>query len=377
MSEEITFSFDQLLGLAAEGYNLEVNMLANVVASRYFAPLLPRFGNYPAFLREDRSIIYDDEMERLYTGDSLSRTIDASEPADVLSELLACAHLAASCYLFAGETFTPIQLNHQGLNSKVTALFKQILDDSPRNIRRLLHNLHNVDAIRTVHIVKLAGVLDLHYDNCRQLSLGAGHGSRDLASIHQVPVISEGSKKLSGSGDSTRTLNFNSYCRTPRDVILSDNDPGLRDYLDEFNRKPDSGIKAIPEDTYEALEKAPALMAKHNLALRNLVVLFRIDHRMLPDLPQFFRLLSAVISDGADFILSIGAGHDLDEFTGRLDKIREISDFLNSRGIQTTRFRLYRGGNPEERRNHRAFGALSFATYEILHCKLNRDNLSV
>lgn len=376
MSEEITFSFDQLLSLAADGYNLEANMLANVVASRYFTPLLSRFGNYPAFLREDRSRIYDDEMERLYTGDSLGRTIDTSEPADVLSELLACAHLAASCYLFAGEAFTPIQLNHQGLNSKVNSLFKQVLDDSPRNIRRLLHNLHNVDAIRTVHILKLAGLLDLRYESCRQLSLGAGHGSRDLASIHQVPVIIDGSKELSGRKGSKRTLIFNSYTRTPGDVILSDNDPGLRDYLDDFNRKPDSGIKAIPEDTYEALEKAPAMMAEHNLALRNLVVLFRIDHRMLPDLPTFFRLLSAVIIDGTDFILSIGAGHNLDEFIGRLDKLGEVSDYLNDRGMQTTRFRLYRGGSAEEKRNNRAFGSLSFATYEILHCKLNQDSLS-
>ncbi len=378
MSQHMVFSYDQMLTAAREGYGLEAQRLARIAAGKDFAAILARFQDYPAFLRgkEARQLAKKAAKQWSKSRRGNRLTLSATTPG-ILEELLAHAHVAACCYLFAGSSFKREQLVPQYLEMLAQNLVQSTIGGDPRNIRTLMHTLHNVDAIRNVHLLKLAGLLQRKNESCFQLSLGAGHGSRDLAAIHQVPTISDGGVLgLVGGAAAAPNLMFNSTCPKPNDVILVDNDPDYEAYYQELTREEKGGVSAIREDTYRALEVCPDWMRERSLPLRNLVVAFRIDHRMLPDVDRFFALLSPLVEEGADFVMSMGAGHDLEEFQGRQDKLDEIVDGLTARGMAPVRMYLHQGKTMEEQRARPAYGAISFATYEVVHCKLDKQRLS-
>ena len=113
----------------------------------------------------------------------------------------------------------------------------------------------------------------------------------------------------------------------------------------------------------------------NNAAPRNLVVAFRIDHRMIPDAVEFLKHLALIIEETADLIITIGAGHTNEEFKGRLQKIEELNETLHTYHLKPLKIKWHRGNNLSEQRQNPIFGDPTYATYEILYCKLIRSRL--
>ena len=76
----------------------------------------------------------------------------------------------------------------------------------------------------------------------------------------------------------------------------------------------------------------------------------RIDHRMIPEPERFLELLAGVIAPEADLIMTIGAGHNLTEFEGRLNCFDSLFNLLTDLGHKPVRIILHKGGSLEEKR---------------------------
>ena len=96
---------------------------------------------------------------------------------------------------------------------------------------------------------------------------------------------------------------------------------------------------------------------------------------MIPSAEEFLRLVSQVTAPEADLVMTIGAGHNLSEFEGRLKCFDALTNLLTKLDHNPIRVILHRGGSLEEKRRTPAFGQLAYTSYQILYCKLKRDRL--
>ena len=157
------------------------------------------------------------------------------------------------------------------------------------------------------------------------------------------------------------------------DIVLVDNDPKMEARYQKLNRE--KGILALNLDAIQAMETLRRHIDAKDAAPRDFVVTFRVDHRMIPDAVAFLKHLALIIADTADLIITIGAGHTNGEFKGRLQKLEELNALLQTHDLQPLKIRWHRGNNPSEQRQNPIFGDPTYATYEILYCKLIRSRL--
>ncbi len=370
MGEHRTFSAADFKQFVLDGYQAEIESLTHVAASKQFAAIVNYLANYASLVQNPEQAGFGRHLLDRYPN---QRSLNVGDTDKKLEEVFSIALLASCMYLFEGEEIRLAEIGKPQLARLAEQSIKTHMAGNPKNLGKLAHRLHNTDAIRTMHILKLLGLLCTDPTRTTQLSLGSGHGSRDLISIHQLPGELPTDPK---APNHDRTLHFLSHSPDPQDVILVDNDPGFGEFFEQISKNSNGKILAINKDTDIALQLIAEKQKQNILAPRNLVVAFRIDHRMLPDVPAFFDAITSVISPQADFIMSMGAGHDESEFLGRTNKIQEIRSFLVACGHSPTHICLHQGKTLAERRQRPAFGGISFATHEILYCKLDRKNLS-
>lgn len=200
-----------------------------------------------------------------------------------------------------------------------------------------------------------------------QLSLGAASAKKDMRSVHLIPQIRITTDKV---------VKFSvSECRV-KDMVVVDGDPSRESQYRELNGCDGYPVCAINNDACEALKTLPDKLRSRGMGKRNTIIALRIDHRMLPDVAEFFRLLAPSIEDGTDLIITIGAGFDLSEFKGRTAVLRTLYDYLYEAGMGPVLLKLHGNGSLEEQWTTQAFGLKSITTYEILHCKLELKLLS-
>ncbi len=125
------------------------------------------------------------------------------------------------------------------------------------------------------------------------------------------------------------------------DIVLVDNDPHMKRRYEKLNRE--ANTLALNQDTMLALDTLRNRIAAGETAPRDLVVAFRIDHRMIPDAADFLEHLTRVIADRADLNITIGAGHTNKEFKGRRRKIKELESALLARNLKPLHIIWHRG----------------------------------
>jgi hypothetical protein len=217
-----------------------------------------------------------------------------------------------------------------------------------------------------MQIIKSLGLYSTDTHDITQLSLGVGNGSKDLISIHLEPDLS-----LSSNG----LLEFNVRNIGVNDVVLVDGDPQRKELFNKLNDNYNQSIIAINDNAFDTLSYLPKILNKRELNTRNLVTALRIDHRMIPDIHEFFRLTEMNIDEIATLIVTIGSGSSLEDYKGRTRVLNDMYNFLRDIGLKPLLIKLHGKGSLEEQWNDHAFGLKAITTYEILFCKLKRNIL--
>lgn len=229
-----------------------------------------------------------------------------------------------------------------------------------------MQRLVGMDAVRTMQLLRFAGIFLRPDNECVQLGLGAATGNKDIHFAHAQPAC----QLLSAGND--RTILFNYRSIHPRDVIISDLDPRHQKLYDKLEALEETNARGYVSDTFRLLDK----LAESNGIKRNLVTMLRIEPAMIPDAHRFLGKLARIIDDGCDLVISIGAGDSPTAYHQRIEKISEIHGLLTETGLKPTLFKLHMGGTIMQQAASLQFGNAATASYEILHCKLNPGILS-
>jgi len=368
------FTFDEILS----GYRKEAEGLAVISNAGFLAKCMPIFKDYPEYmraLRHDKSV--KNATAKLIDGNGV---IDVKKRAPESKEFFYFAHLATCCSLFNGWELSPRDLTKEKLDAYVISAANKSVRDNAGSLWFLEDALQRADTVRVVNLLRGMGLLMFQSESCCQLSLGAGSGSRDLDAMHGIPEIRLVEKKGSAmwGGERAQSLVLKLVAAYPQAAVLIDADPGFAKHYQRLNENGSLPfrIMALNEKLDDALNLMPDKLNESGMSRFNMIVGFRIDHCMIPDVAAFFKQLVPVMAELADFVVTIGAGHGLNEFIGREEKIEEIHAYLKRKGLSPVRVRMSYGNTPEERRNNQAFGLNPIASYEILYCKLKRKLLT-
>lgn len=353
-------SFDQL----TIGYLFEAKGLSTILQSDHSQKLINRLYDYDAYLK---SIKYDNSIKQLssYLSNSDRVIYSTENKLPFFTESLYTSHLCACCELFNGISFTEKELNISNISYTINTLLLQKHSIRAESIDRLSSPLHSLDAVRTIQILRSLSLVTVRTSEIRQISLGAGPANKDIYSIHALPRLK---KRLNAKNENT--YDFKMIPQLAKNIVISDNDPQRLGLYKTLNHDKKQHITALNIDAYSALAKLAELNDTHNIGTRNFIVALRIDHRMLPDIPQLFKLITISMDQSADLIVTIGIGHTIDEFKGRIEKINEIFEFLKTIKLKPTLIKLHNDGTLEQQRNSNSFSLSSITTYQILHCKL-------
>ena len=371
-----TFSGQQLVS----AYALEADSLGALAQTAAFGDAIQHFRDYDGYLR--RLNADPSHRSKLSTVISSEGVVDTATPSKELVLPLYQAQIAACTELFKGWEIRKDQLTREGMRLLVeksaaalvdvpnvpTNIPPEQLNNAQKQILSAVNVLQNADTVRVVQLIKLLGFLPSRTENIQQLSLGVGNGYRDLYGIHITPKVTVG-------GFPNKSYFFDTIERQAAHTVLIDNDPAQKEHFRQLNAREYEKVLALNEDTNESLRQLPEMQLQSGLAQRNLVACLRIDHRMIPSAEEFLRLVSQVTAPEADLIMTIGAGHNLSEFEGRLKCFDDLTNLLTKLDHNPIRVILHRGGSLEEKRRTPAFGQLAYTSYQILYCKLKRDRL--
>ncbi|MDH5764376.1 MAG: hypothetical protein OEZ38_00060 [Gammaproteobacteria bacterium] len=363
MSHDERLSINDILKLAIQGYSYELKMLINLFQSRAGASIAPLFANYNAFLHERRSAILGNNLLELLSKDNL---IDASVEPVRSNHLFTCVNLAASCEVFNGWSIplstVDISMSDEFLNMAITSAIKT----QPTLGQNMAVRLNNADTIRVIQTLKILGLLTIapeHY----QLSTGSSIGIRDRVATHLTPHIAM-NPLTSGAPIKLSTIQSHAY-----DIVLIDNDINMKDTYEHLNSQ--KNIHAINKDVYIGLDEVSEAIACNALKPRTLITAYRLEPRAYTDIPGYISSIGRVIDSQADFITTIGSGDTDQEFIDRKRVINDLYSELLNRGMKPIRIKMYSGDSPQEQRSNPTFGLNQYASYEILYCKLSKEQL--
>lgn len=372
MNKIVHLTDNELLQMAYDGFFTEADTLAEIAVIPDFRRLLIDFEDYPKFLLSGRHEYFSN---RFFDELKTHKIIDFNLASEDILKLRHVINLAAVCDLFSGWRLAIGALNAKQLRDQVKKAVKDIGQSKSKTAAILARKLNSGDASRVIHMLKLFGWVEPDMANSQQLSLGASGGTRDRHTIHQMPVLRFQRNSPLLRESIQEMVSFGMNQQTAGNIVLVDNDPGMRDRYQKLNEEPD--VLALNLDVNKALEELRGQIDNNNVAPRTFVLAFRIDHRMIPDTASFLRNLGAVIADTADFVVTVGAGHTNNEFRGRLEKISELTTSLIDRGLNPVKIRWHSGNTLAEQRSNPIFGEPGYATYEILYCKIKKSALMI
>lgn len=373
-----TFSGQQL----ASAYAQEADALGAIAMSPGFGNLISHYKDYDSYLDAlNADSNHKKSVELLLKNNGV---IDTAVPTKELAQLFCLAQIAACCELFKGSKIDAMQMNRDGMRALIeqgTETLRNIPEitlitppdqysESQRSLLNGINIIQNVDTIRVMQVLKLLGLINEAASKTQQLSLGVGNGYRDLYGIHQSPKIT-----AQQDGSRVRFL-FETEERQASHTVLIDNDPVYASHFETLNSEEGPRVLALNTDADQALQTLAERQKTGGIALRNLVLGLRIDHRMIPNSASFLQSIAGVTDMEADLVMTIGAGNNLAEFEGRLKCLDELFETLIASGHKPVRVLLHGKGSSAEQRSRPNFGQLAYTSYQILYCKLKRDLLS-
>ena len=347
-----------------EVYLTEIRGLMHACSEPDFDSIIIDLANYEKFL-----------ISRKKIKSPLKPILDASNGKGILSlnsisphfrRAIYTAITASCCELLNGDTLLYKQLQPEIIEKSAMQAFPSQDKLTDTHNFKILAMISSMDAIKTILILRSLGLVTRTSQNINQISLGAGSGNKDIFSIHISPSITM--RNMNGQ----KQLTFSVKQEQAKDIILIDADPIHKDYYASMNENESLQVTAYNQDTIETLKE----LSSSGITNRNLVTMLRIDHRMLPDVPKFLQYLASIIGDNCDFIMSIGLGDSIEDFKGRVNKVEEVFNALESAKLRPVILKMHKDGSVEDQWASLAVGHPSLATYQILYCKLKRKALS-
>ena len=361
--------YDEILN----AYKAEADGFGVILESDKFPDMLSNFENYTSFLKnKNRQTKSTKLIKILSKGTGVIDLATNSNP--LLKEILYYAQVAVCCELFHGWKIPAQSITRSNMREYVQQAFSKNTKISNSNLSDPINRYHRADASRTIQILRLLGLITISSENIRQISFAAGDAERDIDGIHMMPVIKKYRDTLTNNGNNT-LLEFSCDMPRPNSLILIDNDPKQNKRYAKFNEIYKEWILALNNDAENAMEKIPSLRQQKNWKPCNFVAGIRIDHRMVPDVSRFMSKLAANLDASADFVFSIGAGHDLEDYHGRIIVMGKLFDYLKQRGMSPVRINMHGAGDVEQQRLTPSFGYSPYTTYEIIYCKLKKKKL--
>ncbi len=348
-------------------YKTEADGFGVIIESDKFPEIISNFENYPFFLKErNREMKSAKLVKMLSKGTGIIDLAVNSNP--ILKKILYYAHVAVCCELFDGWKIPVQSLTRSSMQKYIEKAFSENVNITREGISAPTGRYQRADAARTIQILRLLGLITVSSENIRQISFAAGNADRDIGGIHALPVINRHVDVLTNDV----SIDFSSKKPKPDNLILIDSDPLHSDRYAKFNEEKGDWILAFNDYAEDAMDRIPSLIQKKNWESRNFVAGIRIDHRMVPDVPRFMSKLATTIDAAADFVFSIGAGHDVDDYHGRIIVMGELFDYLEQRGMSPVRINMHGLGDVEQQRLTPSFGYSPYTTYEIIYCKLKK-----
>lgn len=366
MSDNTILSPQEIFDTSVAGYLNELRLLAHILGSDDIAQLLPLFTDYENFLARGRVRQFPQDLAQQLKGED--DTIVAGRVPTSGRQLFNCANLAAACEIFNGWTIeagaiteaSPAQFLKE--NMRLSGMGQEQLG------KIMAVRLNRGDAVRTAQIIKLMGLLPAAAGHYEQLALGASMARRDREGFHRIPGI--GPEIPGGDFSGTARLNFAVKNCEPASLVIIDNDPKLEQDFLRINHTEGPTVQAFNLDLYDGLEELATTIGAGNCVPRNLITLFRLEPRAIPDIPRFLDKLEEVIAEGAFLVATIGSGNTRSEFVARTAVFDEMTAALRSRGMRPLRIVMH---GQERQPNGQAspdFGISEFASFEILFCQL-------
>ena len=362
-------------------YKLEADGFGAICTSSIFSNILPHFRDYENYLAELRQSPVRQKIVRNLL--KKNRIVSAEAPTRELAEIFCISQVGACCELFQGKKIPISELNRKGMRLLVQQGMVSLRDippipleippdqysDQQRELLAALNVIQNLDTIRVAQVVRQLGLVSVKSDSIRQLSFVAGNGYRDLFAIHTVPRI------LLEDSSSGGILNFDILKKQATHAVLINGDPIYADHFAFLNQDQEGKVLALNMDVGQALDVLLTKQGESGLGQPNLVTGLRIDERVIPNVGDFLRQVTAVIGQSADLFLTMGAGNNQFEFEGRLRYFDDLFTALSRAELKPVRILMHKQGSLEEQRNGPFFGNIEYSTYQILHCKLFRKKL--
>jgi len=356
----------ELFDIGVAGYLQELRSLVRIIAADSFAELLPLFSNYREFLQSNLQQQFAPDLLAALVNEDNTIYLDCL-PA-IGERLFSCANLAAACETFNGWTIPAGRLTVENCgevlrdNILVSGVTEQRLGEI-MGIR-----LNRSDAVRVAQIIKLLGLLSPDASKYDQLALGASMARRDREGFHCIPGI--GPEHPGAEFSRAANLNFAVQSCEPNSLAIIDNDKNLQQDFERINRTEGSSIQALNLDLYAGLDSLATAIEQGDGRRRNLVTMFRLEPRALPDITGFLDKLSRVVSPDASFLATVGSGDTEPEFVARQAVMDEFGEQLKARGLRPLRIILYDQKSQAKGRIKPAFGIAEYASFEILFCNL-------
>ena len=367
-------SLDEAFTIAFNGYASELDLLVRLVHSGNVIKLLPAMLDYSQFLaRGKRKIFGTHPLELVCDSNGVIGGLNTRPRAE---ELFTCANLVACCYLFSSWTIPLGSLERSQVGQYCERAISHISGDTTAKTNLMGQRLNSGDAGRVIHTLKILGLIEADSTRYKQLSIGASNGMRDREAIHQMPIfrpLAEDDRRFTAKTRWKKLppMQFGIHKATVEDIVLVDNNPKHKKHYEWLNTTEKGRVLALNQDAGEALENLFARIEAGHVRPRDLVVLFRMEPVVMPDVDGFLDAVGDVIDEKADLVITIGAGESTEEFELRLRKMDEIAGSLLKRGMKPVRIKWYHGNTIEEQRNKPLFGSVGYASYEILYCKLH------
>jgi len=346
-----------------DAFMSEINQLIFASSLPSFQKILGFMENYPKYLRSLRK--QRSPLIPILEASNNTRIIDRTNIAPLLTDSIYTAQVAACCQMLMDIRLPVSQLQPDALKKLAQQSIppENALTDED-SIRRT-DILASMDAVRTMHLLRSLGLVTRASDKMQQIALGAGSGRNDIDSIHRVPEVKF------DDVNKQKYATFKVKQDSVADIILVDADPLQHEHYKSLNDDKTSSITAYNEDTNEVLKKLP----HNNIIKRNLVTLLRMEHRMLPNVDEFLKNLGGVIDKDCDFVMSIGSGDSIEDFEGRVNKVKEFYDLFEKANLKPVIIKLHNPGSLDEQWGSLSFGHPSLASYQVLYCKIDKKNI--
>ena len=345
----------------------EANMFADYIYDGDFDKILSDFNDFNRYLiKRTKKIRANTKVAALSKGTNI---LSAKNAGGELKSILSYAHISACCELLNEWTFNCSGDIKKDLPGFLEQHLSHLKSADSETINKIYLRIATADTVRIIVLLKLLGLLQPDTSKKRVLSYGAASGVKELYATHTVPRIES---LIENQNQHKFQLNFTRTLQWPKQTVLIDYDKHWETHYKNLASEHPANVLGILNEFDDAIVNLPQTLLDNNMEQADLVFGWRIDHQVIPDVPAFFKSLVPSLSSksNVDFVITIGAGDDDEDFAGRVHTMDEIWSFLKEHRLNPVRIILYDGS-----RDFPLFGHGSYATYEVIHCQLDKKKM--